>query len=164
MFFALVVNGVIGPINFLICLTCLILLFFESAFGICLGCKMYEFFNRKKAKLCPGGVCEVHQKEEIQKIPAGQISVLIIFFVILFFWIPKIFTLDIVNKQVSCSLNSSEEVENNNIFNFPSDSKKDSIFNIDKKEDENKKDDCEVPEWAKKIGYEELWKLHHNCK
>jgi len=171
MFFALVVSGVIGPINFLICLACLILLFFESAFGICLGCKMYEFFNRKKAKLCPGGVCEVHQKEEIQKISKGQISILIIFFVVLVVWVPKFFTIQGISKQVSCGLNSElnnteKDTKDDNLLNFSPNSKNDATLQIvgTKEDDQEEKKDCEVPEWAKKIGHEELWKLHHNCK
>jgi len=35
------------------------LLFFEIAFGICIGCKVCNAFNKDKAQLCPGGVCEV---------------------------------------------------------------------------------------------------------
>ena len=42
MFFVLVLNNIIGPINLLVCLTCLVLLFFESVFGICLACKVYN--------------------------------------------------------------------------------------------------------------------------
>ena len=42
MFYLIVVNRIIGPFNLLICLTCLVLLFFESAFGICIACKIYN--------------------------------------------------------------------------------------------------------------------------
>ncbi len=48
-----------GPLNMLVCGSCLTLMFFESAFGICLGCKLYNLFNKEQAQLCPGGVCEV---------------------------------------------------------------------------------------------------------
>jgi len=73
MFFFVVVNNIIGPINLFICLSCLTILFFESVFGICIGCKIYNFFNKEKAKFCPGGVCTVKTKEEIQKINFLQI-------------------------------------------------------------------------------------------
>ncbi|EKE11011.1 MAG: hypothetical protein ACD_15C00156G0003, partial [uncultured bacterium] len=43
MFFSLVVNNVMGPVNLFICLICLGLLFFESVFGICVGCRVYNF-------------------------------------------------------------------------------------------------------------------------
>ncbi len=59
MFWTMGINQVVGPINMLVCGTCLTLMFFESAFGICLGCKVYNLFNKEKAQLCPGGVCEV---------------------------------------------------------------------------------------------------------
>lgn len=51
----------------LICLICLIFLFFESAFGICLGCKFYGWFYKEKAQYCPGEVCEIKDRHEIQK-------------------------------------------------------------------------------------------------
>src|ERR1039457_229374 len=59
MWYLVVLNNVIGPINLIVCTLCLILLFFETAFGICIGCKLYNVFNTEKAQLCPGGVCEV---------------------------------------------------------------------------------------------------------
>jgi hypothetical protein len=42
MLWLIVINNVIGPINMLVCATCLTLMFFESAFGICIGCKIYN--------------------------------------------------------------------------------------------------------------------------
>ncbi len=58
MLYLVVLNNVIGPINLIVCSLCLILLFFETAFGICIGCKVYNLFNKEKAQLCPGAVCE----------------------------------------------------------------------------------------------------------
>jgi hypothetical protein len=51
----------------LICFICLIFLFFESAFGICLGCISYKWIYKDKAQYCPGEVCEVKDRQEIQK-------------------------------------------------------------------------------------------------
>jgi uncharacterized protein DUF4395 len=79
MLFLVVVNRVIGPINLIICATCLILLFFESAFGICLACKVYNLLHKDKAALCPGGTCEVYVRHQSQKINAAQIAVVILF-------------------------------------------------------------------------------------
>lgn len=79
MFFLVVVSNIVGPINFSICLICLTLLFFEATFGICVGCKIYNLFNKEKAQLCPGGVCEVTKKDQIQKIEPAQALVVIIF-------------------------------------------------------------------------------------
>src|SRR5579863_2314717 len=70
MFIFLVVVNAYSPITGLICLTCLIFLFFESVFGICLGCKFYPIFHKTKAQRCPGEVCDVKSKQEIQKTSA----------------------------------------------------------------------------------------------
>jgi hypothetical protein len=45
-----------------------VFLFFESAFGICIGCALYNLIHKDKAHYCPGGVCEVHQLEPIQQL------------------------------------------------------------------------------------------------
>lgn len=65
--------------NFAICGICIVLLFMESAFGICLGCLIYNKVLGKEMELCPGGVCEVRQKEPIQQVHAGQIGLLLVF-------------------------------------------------------------------------------------
>jgi len=75
MFVLLVVANAVSPITGIICLVCLIFLFCESAFGICLGCKFYPLFHRTKAQYCPGAVCEVKPRQSIQRTSAVQISV-----------------------------------------------------------------------------------------
>ncbi len=50
MFIFMVVVNAYSPITGIICLICLIFLFFESAFGICLGCKFYSIFYKEKAQ------------------------------------------------------------------------------------------------------------------
>jgi hypothetical protein len=61
MLYMIVIKGLIGPINMLVCGTCLLLLFFESAFGICIGCKLYDRFSKNKVELCPGNVCSFNK-------------------------------------------------------------------------------------------------------
>lgn len=56
----------------LICLICLLFLLFESAFGICLGCKVYPWFFKDKVQYCPGEVCDVKNKQAIQKTSPSQ--------------------------------------------------------------------------------------------
>src|SRR5215204_3994573 len=56
MFIFMVVVNSYSPITGIICLICLIFLFFESAFGICLGCKFYSLFYKVKAQYCPGEI------------------------------------------------------------------------------------------------------------
>jgi len=80
-----IINDVRGPTNLFICLACLLFLFFESAFGICIGCKVYNLFNKEKAQFCPGGVCEIVKKEPIQKVSWVQVMILILFLLGIFF-------------------------------------------------------------------------------
>ena len=85
MFVFFIIVNAFSPITGLICLTCLAFLFFESVFGICLGCKFYPIFHKSKPKLCPGEVCDLKSKQEIQKTSITQLIVLTAFFVVLFF-------------------------------------------------------------------------------
>jgi len=66
-----------SPITGLICLICLIFLLFESAFGICLGCLFYGWYYGKKARYCPGEVCEIKDRHEIQKTSWTQILIVL---------------------------------------------------------------------------------------
>lgn len=61
-----IILGIRGWLPFTICVTCLSLLWLESALGLCVGCKMYAFMiNRgwieKPAirEACPGGACSL---------------------------------------------------------------------------------------------------------
>jgi Domain of unknown function (DUF4395) len=77
MFTHMVVVNAFSPITGIICLICLIFLFFETAFGICLGCKFYPIFFKEKAQFCPGEVCDVKSKQDIQK--TSKVQILIVF-------------------------------------------------------------------------------------
>lgn len=84
MFILLVVVNAYSPITGLICLTCLIFLFFETAFGICLGCKFYSIFHKEKARHCPGEVCDAKSKRDIQKTSMAQILIVFGFIACIF--------------------------------------------------------------------------------
>lgn len=75
MFVLVVLNDMRGPITMIACVTCLALMFFEVAFGICIGCKLYNLFNKDKATLCPGGACQMKIKHDIQKVNRAQLIV-----------------------------------------------------------------------------------------
>ena len=77
MFILLVVVNYVSPITGIICFICLIFLFFESAFGICLGCKFYPMFFKEKPLYCPGEACEVKPKQPIQKTSVIQLFIVI---------------------------------------------------------------------------------------
>lgn len=72
MFALMVVYNTWSIFTGLSCLICLIFLFFEAAFGICLGCLVYNLIYKEKARLCPGNVCEPNEREEIQRISRAQ--------------------------------------------------------------------------------------------
>ena len=79
MFILMVLVNSYSPVTGIICLICLVFLFFESAFGICLGCKFYSLFHKEKPQLCPGEVCEVKSKQDIQKTSPVQLFIVFAF-------------------------------------------------------------------------------------
>jgi len=141
MLYLVVINNVIGPVNLIVCSTCLVLLFFESAFGICIGCKVYNLFNKEQAQLCPGGVCEV----EPAPGAGGSLTqgVVVVAFAALVgavaVWVDA--TKPPSAVQLANAVPAQEAA-------------------IDPAEAER----CKVPDFAKAMGHEEKWKLHNNCK
>lgn len=79
MFVHMVIFNAYGPINGLSCFICMILMFFELAFGICIGCKIYGLLNKGKVQYCPGEICEIKDRHEIQKITKQQFGILLAF-------------------------------------------------------------------------------------
>jgi hypothetical protein len=96
MFVLLVVVNAYSPITGVICLICLIFLFFETAFGICLGCKFYPLFFKGKAQYCPGEVCDVKSKQDIQK--TSKVQILIVFGFIAYIFLTIFFFHDTFSK------------------------------------------------------------------
>jgi len=144
MFFLMVVNQVIGPVNMLVCGTCLVLMFFESAFGICLGCKLYNLFNREAAQLCPGGACAIPAKD-VKGLAWTQRLVLLAFaglVVLTSQWVrktaPQALPLQPAALEVRPSMPLTQD---------PAEAAR-----------------CKVPDFAKAIGHEARWKLHNHCK
>ncbi|GAB4022850.1 hypothetical protein GCM10028808_71540 [Spirosoma migulaei] len=93
MFIFLVVVNAYSPITGIVCLLCLIFLFFESAFGICLGCKVYRLIYQEKAQYCPGEVCDINSKQPIQKTSISQLVIVFGFIAYI------ILTVFLFNKQ-----------------------------------------------------------------
>lgn len=89
MFIFIVIINSYSPITGIICLVCLVFLFFESAFGICLGCKFYPLFFKEKPRKCAGEICDVRSKQDIQKTSKAQLLVVFVFvaFVFLTSWL-----------------------------------------------------------------------------
>jgi peptidoglycan/LPS O-acetylase OafA/YrhL len=77
MFVLMVVMNTYSIITGLTCLVCLIFLFFEAAFGICLGCKFYKLVYRREPQLCPGEVCDVRTRDPITRTSVAQVLVVV---------------------------------------------------------------------------------------
>jgi hypothetical protein len=79
MFILMVVINSYSIITGMTCLVCLLFLFFETAFGICLGCKVYSLFYKGKAQYCPGEVCDRKARQDIQKTSVAQFLIVVAF-------------------------------------------------------------------------------------
>lgn len=77
MFVLVNVMNTYSPITGLICLACLVFLFFETAFGICLGCALYRWRYGRRAQYCPGEVCDVSARQEIQRTSRAQVVIVL---------------------------------------------------------------------------------------
>ena len=84
MFVVLIVMNTTGPFAGIVCFLCLVFLFFEAVFGICLACKIYRLFYGEKAQYCPGEVCEVKSKQPIQRTSATQLAIVFAFIGVIF--------------------------------------------------------------------------------
>ncbi len=179
MTYLVVIERVVGPINLIVCLTCLILLFFEAVFGICLACKIYNAFSRNTAQHCPGGVCEVRQP---QRISPAEAAVLVAFFGVVAALAqplmndPRDLAFQAARQQAAAApVTTVPEVPPDPVIQAPAQStpkppqrpaSKPVAMNpatTDAATPAPTGEDCTPPDWAVKMGHAEMWKLHHNC-
>lgn len=125
--------SVAGPVVTLGCLSCLLLLFFETAFGICVGCKICNAIWPGQAQLSPSDVCEIHRVEPIQRIAPVQLAVVAWVAAIVAFAAPQLAGMP------------SPRMSGMGAQNVASDK------------------DCSVPAFAIAIGQEEQCRLHQGC-
>ncbi|RRS30166.1 MAG: hypothetical protein P794_08090 [Epsilonproteobacteria bacterium (ex Lamellibrachia satsuma)] len=92
MFYYLVIYFQPNPIKVLVCLICMALLFFEAAFSICLGCKIFGWIKKQDPKYCPGGICEMNIKEPVQTFNLAQKAILIVTILVMGYGIFAYFT------------------------------------------------------------------------
>ncbi|MGF1643670.1 MAG: DUF4395 domain-containing protein [Thiotrichales bacterium] len=137
MFYLVVLNRMVGPINLLICASCLLLLFFEAAFGICLACKIHGWFFKDKTRLCPGGTCELLERAPIQRIDVAQVGVVAAFLLTMGLVIQNFAPPHADAVPLSTSTPPVEPGADG---------------------------ECTPPDWVVAMGHAEKWKLHHNCK
>jgi len=115
MFYLLVIDFQPNPIKVLVCIICLALLFFESAFSICLGCKIYGIFKKDPVTHCPGGVCEIRTKDKIQTFNLAQkiitIAVVSAFSFGLYSYFTKVESKTFLAKKIKFMMMSATELE-----------------------------------------------------
>ena len=154
MFWTMGINQIVGPINMLVCGTCLTLMFCESAFGICLGCKVYNLFNKEKAQLCPGGVCEIPTAPP-KSLGPGKMIALVAFAG--YAWAAGQWV--VATKPVGLSqFDDMATLEDMGVKGA------DHAGATAEPHDPAEAERCKVPAFAKAIGHEAQWKLHNNCK
>ena len=115
MFYLLVIDFQPNPIKVLVCVLCLVLLFLESAFSICVGCKLFGLFKKDPVTHCPGGVCEVRTKEPIQTFDLAQKMITFTVILALIFgtysYITKVESKTFLSKKIKIMMMSDAELE-----------------------------------------------------
>lgn len=144
MLYLVVLNNVIGPINLIICSACLTLMFFEAAFGICLGCKVYNMLSPDKAQHCPGGACELPATDRPSFSAAQWLVVALFAGLITITW----------QGVARTGVQRTTPATSTNAAVVPT------TAPLDPAEAER----CKVPDFAKALGHEAQWKLHNNCQ
>jgi hypothetical protein len=143
MLWLIVINNVIGPINLLICGACLLLMFFECAFGICIGCKLYNLLTRQRAQHCAGGSCDVFVPHPSQKVGAGAMALVAAF-------------VALIGLITARGFPAAEALDAQPVMH-PMHHSHDAPVS-------SEADRCKPPAFAVAMGHEEMWKLHNNCK
>ena len=145
MLYLMVFNRYMGPLNMLICGSCLLLMFFETAFGICLGCKLYNLFHREQAQLCPGGVCDV-PAQRVPGLRPAQLASLAAFVAVTVLaarWV-----------QATGPMGGFDDMATLEEMGVPATAGQPSAADDGR---------CKVPDFAKAIGHEAIWKKHNGC-
>ncbi len=140
MFYLVVLNNVVGPVNLIVCLICLLLLFFETAFGICVGCSIYNLFNREKAQLCPGGICDISQTPAARPFGLAPLAIVALY-VGMIYGVGTLIAGHNAGNDLAADRSASASAATAAV-----------------------EERCKVPNFAKAMGHEEKWKLHNNCK
>jgi len=150
-----IVADIVSPIRMLTCVLCLVLLFTESAFGICLGCSIYKKFNISLEGNCPGGACEVHK-------PVSNHNKIANLIVIIGFVGLTISTYVLLKQYKYESHTKSQAIINAklNSSTMPKVAKQPTST---AQHTQKSGTDCIVPQWAIDMGHRDMW-TEHNCK
>jgi hypothetical protein len=142
MLYLVVIKHVIGPINLIVCAACLVLLFFETAFGICIGCKVYNGSTRTR-RSCAPAVCANSSPRAAPAATGCMPGWCWPSSAVIGAW-----TRHVIGQR---SLRQGRRPGCRGGRALPP---------LDATEAER----CKVPDFAKAMGHEEKWKLHNNCR
>ncbi|MDP2062318.1 MAG: DUF4395 domain-containing protein [Phaeovulum sp.] len=132
-----------GPVAMLGCVTCILLLFFETSFGICVGCAIYNWIWPGQAQLCPGGVCEVPaERPSITRLGWAQGAVVLATLAAIIVVSPVVAGMQ-GPRYMGPGAATQALVTAEGVVVAAG--------------------DCEVPAFAKALGHAEEWKLHNGC-
>lgn len=148
MFYLMVLNQHIGPLNLWVCGICLTLMWFETSAGICIGCKLYNAIAKDPAQLCPGNTC-VYTPLAGAGGSWRQGLALVLFGATLFFG-AKLLLPD-EDAHLLGTTTAAPLISATTSLQTPAPQQVAEALR------------CTVPEFAKKIGHETLWKKHNNC-
>ena len=166
-----IVANIVSPVRMLTCVLCLILLFTESAFGICLGCMLYKRFNVTMEGNCPGGVCETVPAREGQ---SGMVRWMVVLGFVGMVWGTFVVLTEYkynshatTSKMIAAKMETSASVTPIHAKATPAQTMQQAPVKVAEKtaatETTKSDKDCEVPEWAIKMGHREMWLKHHDC-
>jgi hypothetical protein len=112
----------------------LLLMFFETAFGICLGCKLYGWFQREAPQLCPGDSCDLDA--ERGAAPAASQ------------WLAVLLATAAVAAGVAVLRQQPDAMH---------------ALGVPAAAEPAEAVRCQVPQFAKAMGHEAIWKQHNHC-
>lgn len=149
MLYLVVIERIVGPVNLVVCAICLLLLFLETAFGICLGCIVYERLPGTRRSPCPGQACDYVPAPGAGGTPV-QGLVVVAFVAAIGLVAPEVAG---ENRSARASPAASAGIE------AASERPAVALEATEAAEAER----CRVPAFAKAIGHEQIWKLHNHC-
>lgn len=156
-----IIFEIMHPMRMISCVLCLLLLYLESAFGICLGCILYAKINVKLEGNCPGGACAAPAPKRFYLKHILVLLASIGLFYTMFTYVKSVKYPSQQSQQMLDEMEMMQEDEaeedSENMQNMSQKAPSGSISSTKNK-------DCTVPQFAIDMGHEEIWKKHNGCK
>jgi hypothetical protein len=134
---------IMTPARLITCLLCLILLYAESVFGICLGCIIYKKLNMKLYK-CAGDTCEIDTPKKSKLPKVFTLLIYIVLFYGIYYGLRVKYHNTTSSNLTQHEIDSMEFGDNDNTMSEDS--------------------DCVPPKLVVKLGHKDMWLKHHGCK